>query len=128
MAHQDNGTLPVDEHDYDLGAPRELPTRSAYDLKDVHDRLRDLPDNELKQIPVLATRTRLNGGSMYLDLQDLERGEFKASNSMEAEHDNAYVAKHDVDYELWNYLTGETDTYRLGRFINEARPADKPLT
>ena len=117
MAHQDNGTLSVDEHEYDLGAPRELPTRSAYDLKEVHDRLRNLPDNELKQIPVLATRTRLDGGSMYVDLQHLERGEFKASNSMAAGRS------------LGNkYLTGETDTYRLGRFVNEERPADKPLT
>jgi len=126
MAHQDTSTLP-DDYERDLGARRELPTRSAYDLKEAHDRLRNLPDDVLRQIPVLATRTQLDG-SIYFDLQHPERGPFRGANNAEAEPDTCLVAKNDVDYELWNYLTGVTDTYRLGRFINEQRPDDKPLT
>ena len=116
------------DQDHNLGERRELPTRSAYDLKEVHHLLRNLPDDVLQQIPVLATRTQLDEGSIYFDLQHPERGPFKGMNNMEAEQDNCLVAKTDVDYELWNYLTGVTDTYRLGRFVNEQRPADKPLT
>ncbi|MCW3097526.1 MAG: hypothetical protein JWL77_3144 [Chthonomonadaceae bacterium] len=136
MAHQDTKThldnyrrdlLQHDRSD-ELGARRELPTRSAYDLKEAHDRLRSLPDDVLKQIPVLASRTQLEEGSTYFDLQHPERGAFKGMNNEEAEPDNCLIAKTDVDYELWNYLTGVTDTYRLGRFVNEQRPADKPLT
>jgi hypothetical protein len=116
------------DRDEDLGERRELPTRSAYDLKAAHEQLHNLPDNVLKQIPILATRTQLEEGAVYFDLAHPERGEIRGMNNMEAEEDHCFVAKTDVDYELWNYLTGVTDTYRLGRFINEQRPADKPLT
>jgi len=136
MSHQDKKThldnyrrdLLNHDRDDDLGERHELPARSAYDLKGVHDQLHNLPDDVLKQIPVLTTRTQLNEGAAYFDLQHPERGVIKGMNNKEAEPDNCYVAKADVDYELWNYITGVTDTYRLGRFINEQRPADKPLT
>src|SRR5579885_2566978 len=82
--------------------PGPEPTRSAYDLKEAHDRLREMPDDVLKQIPILEPGIQLNEGAVYFDLRHPERGEFKGMNNMEADADNWYIAKDDVDYELWN--------------------------
>src|SRR5204863_8392722 len=96
--------------------PDPIGTRSAYDIKRLHDRLRDLPDNDLKRIPILDIGTRLREGGTYIDLLNPKQGEIRGMNDMEAGPTNAYVSKTDVDYELWNLLTGERDIYRLGRF------------
>lgn len=96
-------------------------SRSAYDLKDLHDLLQDIPDDELKQIPVLDTGARLQEGATYLDLRKPSQGEITGMNNMMAEPENAYVAKSDVDHELWNLLTGIRDPGRLGRFAEDVQ-------
>jgi hypothetical protein len=96
--------------------PRDDATVSAFDLKDVHDRLGDLPDDVLKQIPVLRTGTRLDEGATYIDLAQSDPQEFTGMNNLVAEPHNCYVDKSMVDYELWNRLIGVDDPYRLGRF------------
>ena len=88
--------------------------RTAHDIKDLHERLRDLRDDQLKQIPILATGTRLHQGAVYFDLHYPERGAFKALGSMEAGPDNWYVAKSETDYQLWNLITGVDGAERLG--------------
>jgi hypothetical protein len=92
--------------------------RTAYEMKELHERLRDLPDDVLKQIPVLPTGTRLQEGAVYLDLANPQRGEFRAMNDMEAGPNNCFVDKNKVDYELWNRLRGVEDDYRLGRMAS----------
>jgi hypothetical protein len=87
---------------------------SAYDVKDVHQTWRDLSDADLKQIPVLPEGTRLEQGAVYLDLNDPARGEIKALGNMEAGPQHRYVAKHAVDYQLWNALIGVDNPERLG--------------
>src|SRR2546423_1802060 len=96
--------------------PRDLSTRTAYDMKDVHDYLRDLPDSALKQIPILETGAQLDEGATYLDLAKPEAGEFTGMNNIIAGPDEHLVDKSTVDYELWNRLIGVEDPYRLGRF------------
>ena len=86
--------------------------RTAYDLKDAHRSLEGITDDGLQQIPVLWEGTRLEQGATYLDLRDPQRREFKATGDMVAGPDNWYVAKHAVDYEMWNVLTGVTDPMR----------------
>ena len=86
--------------------------RTAYDLKDAHRMLEGITDDGLQQIPVLWDGTRLEQGGAYIDLRDPQRREFKATGDMVAGPDNWYVAKHAVDYELWNALTGVSDPRR----------------
>ena len=58
------------------------------------------------QIPVLPQGSRLEQGATYIDLNNLERGEFTATGDMEAGPDNWYVPKTEVPYEIWNGLVG----------------------
>jgi hypothetical protein len=88
--------------------------RSAYDVKDVHRRLTGFTDDELKQIPVVATGARLQQGATYLDLLADTPEEFTATGEMTADAGHCYVNKSDVHYELWNRLLGLRDPRRTG--------------
>jgi hypothetical protein len=96
-----------------LGAEpdREVGFASAYDMRDLHRSL-DLPDDELKRVPVLRAGERLQQGATYLDLRDPARGEFAATGDMAAGPSNAYVAKDQVAYDTWNRLRGIDDPRR----------------
>src|SRR5437773_2941661 len=88
-------------------------SRTVYDLKDAHRMLEGFTDDALKQIPVLWPGTRLEQGAVYIDVRDPHRREFKAMGDMVADSDHWYVAKHAVDYELWNRLIGIDNPDRL---------------
>ncbi len=88
--------------------------RTAFDVKGAHRRLNALADDDLKEIRILPEGSRLEQGATYLDLKDLDRGEFTATGDMEAGRDNWYVAKKDVHYNLWNLLIGVDNPERLG--------------
>ena len=75
--------------------------------------LEGITNDGLKSITVLWPGTRLEQGATYIDLHDPQRREFTATADMEAGRDNWYVAKHDVDYELWNRLIGIKNPERL---------------
>jgi hypothetical protein len=79
---------------------------TAYDVKAVHKRLKQFTDDELKQLRILPTGSRLEQGATYIDLNNLELGEFTATADMHAGPNTWIVAKKDVHYELWNRLTG----------------------
>lgn len=87
---------------------------TAYDIKQLHRRLHDYTSSELKQIPVLPQGSRLEQGAKYIDLNHPEQGEFTAMGSMVAEEDNSFVPKTEVDYQLWNRLTGVQSPQRTG--------------
>lgn len=94
-----------------IGAPpteRELMVPTAYDRKELHQRLRDdFTDDELKQIPVLQEGSRLEQGATYIDLAEGTPRELTATAGMTAEARNCYVPKNRVPYDLWNRLIGE---------------------
>jgi hypothetical protein len=92
----------------------ELDARTAYDVKEAHDQLQGLTDDELRQIPILPSGSRLEQGATYLDLKHPERGEFTARGDMEAEPGAWCVPKSQVDYQLWNRLIGVENPERLG--------------
>lgn len=92
---------------------RDPITRTAYDHKALHARLREFTDDALKQITLVPRGARLEQGATYMDLNG-DRRPFTATGNMEAGPDNAYVARTSVDYDLWNRLTGVTDPERLG--------------
>jgi hypothetical protein len=101
------------------GEPR-YETRPAYDIKALHGRIRDLRDDELKAIPVLVEGSRLEQGATYFDLRNPQGGEFKAMGNMAAGPDNWYVPKSEVDYQLWNLITGVDNWDRLGTLVDES--------
>ena len=78
----------------------------AADDKHLHGRLSHLSADELGRLQVLEPGTRLEQGGTYVDLNDLDRGPFKARGGQEAGKGDRYVAKRDTDYELWNRLVG----------------------
>ncbi len=78
----------------------------ATDDKGLQARLPELDSDELKRLATLAVGARLDQGGTYVDLNDLGRGPFKAIGSQEAGPDNRYVAKRDIDHELWDRLVG----------------------
>ena len=93
---------------------REGRAKTAYDVKDVHDRLNGFSDDELKTIPILPEGTQLQQGATYIDLRG-DRKEFTATADMSAGPDMAIVPKDAVDYQLWNRLIGVTNPERTGQ-------------
>ncbi|HYP21903.1 MAG TPA: hypothetical protein VEY08_17675 [Chloroflexia bacterium] len=88
--------------------------RTAYDIKDLHNRLEGFEDDELKQITVLPVGSRLEQNATYIDLRTHDRQEFTARGDMEAGPENWYVPKTEVDYQLWNRLIGVRNPERTG--------------
>jgi len=86
---------------------------SADEIKSMHTILADLTDDELKNITILPSGTRLEQGAKYIDLRHLEQGEFVARSNMVADFDNAYVPKKETDYLLWNRLNQVETAVRL---------------
>jgi hypothetical protein len=82
---------------------RERALRTAYDVKPVHRALRELNDDELKQIPIVEAGKRLQQGATYLDL---ERGAFTATGEMSVGAEQTVIPKDGVHYETWNRLVG----------------------
>jgi len=109
------GPAPVDESFAEQLAPDTSTTEpgghteeshSAADDKSLHERLQAFDNAELARLSVLEQGVALDQGGTYLDLNNLDRGPFKAIGGQEAERGNRYVAKRDTDYEIWNRLAG----------------------
>jgi hypothetical protein len=88
---------------------------TAFDVKEVNRRLQGFADDELKQIPILPTGSRLEQGATYIDLNAPGPvcTEFTATGDMIAGPTNLYVPKDSVGYVLWNRLRGVTNPERL---------------
>ena len=78
----------------------------AVDVKELHDRLPQLTNDELARLPVLDPDTQLERGSVYLDLNQLDKGPFKAL-ARPASRNERLIAKQQTDHILWNRLAGE---------------------
>jgi hypothetical protein len=96
--------------------------RSLYDVKDAHRRLRGLSDDELKRTLVVPQGDRLQAGAIYLDLEDDNAQPFTARGDETAGPDDLYIPKRDVDYVLWNRLTGVSTPERLDQPDASATP------
>ena len=81
----------------------------ASEYKDLHGRLSRFTTDELAALPVVEEGTRLEQGKTYIDLNDLERGEFTGMANESAGPKNRYVAKDAVDYDTWNRLRGREE-------------------
>ncbi len=98
-----------------IGPHPEVDADTAYDRKEVQRQLPELGAEELKQISILPTGSRLEQGATYVDLRDASRHEFTAMGNMEAGPNNWYVLKSSVDYVLWNRIIGVQNPERLNQ-------------
>ena len=99
-----------------LGIGEAQPSKAgptAYDVKPVHKRFKQFSDDELKQLRLLPVGSRLEQGATYIDLRNLDLGEFTATGDRQVGRNNWLVAKKDVPYELWNRLRGVEPPERL---------------
>ena len=87
----------------------------AVDDKTLHDRLPALSNDELSRLPVLEAGTRLEQGGVYLDLNRLAKGPFKALAGHETGQGDRFIAKRDTDYELWNRIAGRDSEPEIER-------------
>ena len=74
---------------------------SAYDVKELHNRLGDLTDDELKGIMIVPVGSRL------------EQGEFTATADIVSDEEHYYVPKKETDYVTWNRLNQVATPARL---------------
>ncbi|HEV2066548.1 MAG TPA: hypothetical protein VGR08_06920 [Thermomicrobiales bacterium] len=109
------GPEPVDESfDEDLAKETPESIRQAQmesvpagDDKTVIDSLPEMTQDELAELSMLPVGTPLEQGAVYLDLNKLDQGEFKAMGGTEVSAQDRIVAKKATDYQLWNRLTGD---------------------
>lgn len=87
----------------------------AADDKVLRNRLTEISGEELDRLSVIVPGTRLEQGSVYVDLNRLGDGPFKALGSQEAQSENRFVAKRDTDYQLWNRLVGQEADVEIER-------------
>lgn len=82
------------------------------------EQLLPLTPEELDRLPALKPGTELEAGGVYFDLNAPERGPFKALAGQVAGTGNRYVARRDVEYDLWNRLVEQSSR-------REAEPEDE---
>ncbi len=93
---------------------------TAYNNKEIVNAYPQLTNDELKRLIILPEGTALEQGSTYFDLKDRSRGEFTAAFGNSAGENNWYIAKSQVDYPLWNRITGVDNPDRLDQPTGEA--------
>ena len=77
--------------------------------KKVSKLLPNLTDDQLGRLSILDPGTPLEQGAVYLNLDDLESGPFKAIGGQEVGAQDRIIAKKMTDYELWNEIAGRDD-------------------
>ena len=95
------------------GPHPEKTAKTAFDVKGAHALLNEMPDEDLKQIPIMPNGSRLEQGAVYIDLRVSQPSELMATGNMEAGGDNWYVPKTEVPYPIWNRLIGVANPARL---------------
>ncbi len=83
--------------------------------KELTEQLSQLTDDELSRLAVIDPGTPLPQGSVFLDLNDLKAGPFKAIGGQEAQPGQKLIGKGETDYELWNRLAGRDDDPTIER-------------
>jgi hypothetical protein len=98
----------------DLRGHVEASSPAAED-KALRQAMPELSSELVSRLSVVNAGTQLEQGGTYLDLNDRERGPFKALGGQSANQGNRYVAKKDTDYELWNELVGDQREPQIAR-------------
>jgi len=101
-------------NDARLGANPKQDAPSAHDITALRNALPDFDDAELRRISVLRPGDTLEQGATYIDLRDMQRGEWTAERPADVGPDDLFVAKQVTDYQIWNRLRGIDDPRRTG--------------
>lgn len=102
-------------NDVTTGANPEQDAPVAFDMKEIHELLPNLNNDELKRIVIMPEGSKLKQGATYIDLRHGDRGEFKVERPEEVgpPNFNLFIPKSETDYEVWNKLRGVTDPERI---------------
>jgi hypothetical protein len=84
--------------------PEKNECRTAKDVKEVHDLLSEIRDDELDTIPILPAGSRLEANATYLNLREMPPKRFTAGGDEQLGENDLVIPKSEVDYELWNRL------------------------
>lgn len=95
--------------------PEKDNSRTAKDVKELHDLLSDFQDDESQRIPVLSVGARLESNATYINLRVADAYEFTAEGSEEVSESDLIVPRAEVDYELWNKLVSVSNPSRTGK-------------
>ncbi len=98
----------------DESAEAEVRSLSAADVKAEHRILRDLPEDELRSLPLLPAGAFLQRGEWYLDLHNPARGEFPGNGRENVRPGQRVIARSFASRELWRRLIDACDAV-LGR-------------
>ncbi|BDI32960.1 hypothetical protein CCAX7_50110 [Capsulimonas corticalis] len=98
--------LQADSH---TGQQGTLPVNSealeAADVKEAYSLLDDFTQDELRRVRITPAGSLLTAGDAYVNLHDRRRGELRATGEENVVGEGQYfVAKHDVDFEIWDKL------------------------
>ena len=77
---------------------------TAADDKELTRSLQGFRQDELKEIPLVPSGSRLEQGAVYLDLRNPSTGPLVATGDMIAGPAHLYTPKSEVPYEYWNRL------------------------
>lgn len=112
----DNSQRPIDEYTDDIAEQtpqkvhqQHLEADAGDSDKKVGRLLPNLADDQLGRLSILNPGTPLEQGAVYLNLDDRERGPFKAIGGQEVGPKERIIAKKMTDYELWNEIAGRDD-------------------
>jgi hypothetical protein len=78
--------------------------RTAADIKELARTLTDFNQDELRDVPIAPTGSRLQQGGVYLDLRNPAQGPVQATAEMVARDENLYVPKAEIPSVVWNRL------------------------
>jgi hypothetical protein len=90
-------------------------SRPASEDKEIVNRLQSFTADELDQLSVIDSDTQLEQGGVYLDLNRLEDGPFKALGGHVTGQQDRIIAKRETPYDLWNRLVGDRDEAEIKR-------------
>jgi hypothetical protein len=107
--------------------PSNLRAYTAADIAVLADRLDNFSRDELSQIPIVPTGTKLKQGAVYLDIRIPAPVPFTATAGVKATDLNYYVPKAEIPYELWDRLVEALCPASIGEATKEAGE-NKPFT
>jgi hypothetical protein len=101
--------------------------RTAGDIDMLAGRLNGFTRDELSQIPIVPSGTKLKQGAVYLDMRIPSPVPFTATADITATEMNYYAPKADIAYELWNRLVAALGPATLGEG-SQGDQENKPFT
>jgi hypothetical protein len=107
--------------------PSNLRAPTAADVDVLAGRLGSFSRDELSQIPIVPTGTKLKQGAVYLDMRIPAPVPFTATADNMATELNYYAPKAEIPYELWDRLVEALGPASMGE-VSKGAQENKPFT